>query len=120
MRLDLDTKEEKQAEILRKLLFAIADDVRVLLIKLSDRLHNIRTLDHIPSEARRRIAEETLGMYAPLAGRMGMHEMREELEDLACRELTPDPNCAASGRPAAVRCRDPRRVSSSAQHLASR
>src|ERR1700720_1174273 len=89
-KLDLVTREAKQAENLRRLLLAIADDVRVLLIKLADRLHNMRTLDHIPSEARRRIAEETLDIYAPLAGRMGMHEMREELEDLAFRELNPD------------------------------
>ncbi len=89
-KLDLVSKEAKQAENLRKLLLAIADDVRVLLIKLADRLHNMRTLSHRPPEARRRTAEETLDIYAPLAGRMGMQEMREELEDLAFHELNPD------------------------------
>src|SRR5215475_7205143 len=89
-KLDLVTKEAKQAENLRKLLLAIADDVRVLLVKLADRLHNMRTLSHVSPESRRRTAEETLDIYAPLAGRMGMHEMREELEDLAFRELNPD------------------------------
>ena len=89
-KLDLVSKEAKQAENLRKLLLAIADDVRVLLIKFADRLHNMRTLEHRPPEARRVTAEETLDIYAPLAGRMGMHEMREELEDLSFRELNPD------------------------------
>ncbi len=88
--IDFATREEQQAENLRKMMLAMVDDIRVVLIKLADRLHNMRTLDHIPSEARRRIAEETLDIYAPLAGRMGMHEMREELEDLAFRELNPD------------------------------
>jgi GTP diphosphokinase / guanosine-3',5'-bis(diphosphate) 3'-diphosphatase len=89
-KLELVSKEAKQAENLRKLLLAVAHDVRVLLIKLADRLHNMRTLAHRPPDARRRTAEETLDIYAPLAGRMGMHEMRESLEDLAFRELNPE------------------------------
>jgi GTP diphosphokinase / guanosine-3',5'-bis(diphosphate) 3'-diphosphatase len=89
-RLELVSREAKQAENLRKLLLAIADDVRVLLIKLADRLHNMRTLEFVPAASRRRIAEETLDIYAPLAGRMGMQEMREELEDLSFRTLDPE------------------------------
>ncbi|MCC8938952.1 bifunctional (p)ppGpp synthetase/guanosine-3',5'-bis(diphosphate) 3'-pyrophosphohydrolase [Bradyrhizobium sp. Arg68] len=89
-RLELVSREAKQAENLRKLLLAIADDVRVLLIKFADRLHNMRTLEFVPPASRRRIAEETLDIYAPLAGRMGMHEMREELEDLSFFVLDPE------------------------------
>src|SRR5256714_2648829 len=89
-RLELVSREAKQAENLRKLLLAIADDVRVLLIKLADRLHNMRTLEFVAPASRHRIAEETLDIYAPLAGRMGMQEMREELEDLSFRTLDPE------------------------------
>src|SRR5712675_961671 len=89
-KLDLVSREAKQAENLRKLLLAIAEDVRVLLVKLADRLHNMRTIEYMRPEARRRIAEESLDIYAPLAARMGMYEMREELENLSFRELNPE------------------------------
>lgn len=97
-RLDLVSKEAAQAENLRKLLLAISDDVRVLIVKLADRLHNMRTLQYVPAEKRTRIAEETRDIYAPLAGRMGMREMREELEHLAFKVINQDAYEAIAGR----------------------
>ena len=89
-KLDLVTKKAEQAENFRKLLLAISSDIRVLLVKLADRLHNMRTLEHMKPQKRKIIAEETMDIYAPLAGRMGMQWLREELEDHAFRSLNPE------------------------------
>ncbi|MDF1607731.1 bifunctional (p)ppGpp synthetase/guanosine-3',5'-bis(diphosphate) 3'-pyrophosphohydrolase [Hoeflea sp. YIM 152468] len=97
-KLDLVSKRAKQAENLRKLLLAISDDVRVLLVKLADRLHNMRTLEHVPAEKRARIATETMEIYAPLAGRMGMQGMREELEELAFKTINGEAYDTISGK----------------------
>jgi len=86
-RLDFFNPEVRQAENLRKMLLAMVDDVRVILIKLADRLHNMRTLEFLPPETRERVARETLDIYAPIAHRLGMGRVRGELEDLAFRTL---------------------------------
>ena len=88
-KIDFATREEQQAENLRKMMLAMVDDIRVVLIKLADRLHNMRTLEHLAPERQRKIAEETLEIYAPIAHRLGMGKIRGELEDLGFRFLDP-------------------------------
>jgi GTP pyrophosphokinase len=89
-KLDHASTEERQALNMRKMLLAMVDDVRVVLIKLADRLHNMRTLEYLPGEKRRRIAQETVDVYAPIAHRLGMSRVRGELEDLAFKYLEPE------------------------------
>src|SRR5262245_49283810 len=79
--------EERQAENFRKMLLAMVDDIRVILVKLADRLHNMRTLEHLPEDRRQKIARETLDIYAPIANRLGMSKFKNELEELAFKYL---------------------------------
>ncbi len=88
-RLKFDSKEAQQAATMRKMLVAMAKDLRVLIIKLSDRLHNMRTIAAMPAWKQERTAQETLDIYAPLAHRLGMQEMKQQLEDLAFAALHP-------------------------------
>ena len=83
------SSEERQAENFRKMLLAMVDDIRVILVKLADRLHNMRTLQHLPEERRLKVAQETLDIYAPIANRLGMSKVKNELEELAFRYLEP-------------------------------
>ena len=86
---EFDSAEIKQAENFQKMALAMARDIRVILVKLADRLHNMRTLGALKPEAKKRIANETLDIYAPIATRLGMNEVRMEFEDLGLRTLYP-------------------------------
>ncbi|MBU6505712.1 MAG: HD domain-containing protein, partial [Betaproteobacteria bacterium] len=89
-RLEFQTEQQAQAENFRKMLLAMARDVRVILIKLADRLHNMRTLDAMDPGKQRRIARETLDIYSPIANRLGLHSVFQELQDLGFRYLFPN------------------------------
>ena len=88
-KLDLFTKEAEQAENFRKLILAMSNDVRVLIVKLADRLHNMRTINYLPHDKQQIIAKETIEVYAPLSGRLGIHSLKEELEELAFDVINP-------------------------------
>src|SRR4051812_9684851 len=88
-KIDFATREEQQAENLRKMMLAMIDDIRVILINLADRLHNMRTLEHLPQDRQQKVAKETLEIYGPIAHRLGMGKIRGELEDLGFRYLDP-------------------------------
>ncbi len=105
-RLDLVSKKAEQAENFRKLLIAISSDIRVLLVKLADRLHNMRTMEHMKPASRERISQETIDIYAPLAGRMGMQHLREELEELSFRWLNPEAHKAVVDKLVTIRKRN--------------
>jgi guanosine-3',5'-bis(diphosphate) 3'-pyrophosphohydrolase len=96
--IQFSSSEERQAENFRKMLLAMVDDIRVILVKLADRLHNMRTLHHLPEERRIKIAQETRDIYGPIANRLGMSKIKNELEELAFKHLEPQPYEALRAR----------------------
>ena len=96
------SSEERQAENFRKMLLAMVDDIRVILVKLADRLHNMRTLNHLPDDKRTAIAQETRDIYAPIANRLGMSKVKNELEELSFRYLEPQAYEPCASRSTAV------------------
>ena len=103
--IQFSSSEERQAENFRKMLLAMVDDIRVILVKLADRLHNMRTLHHLPEERRTKIAQETRDIYAPIAHRLGMGKVRNELEELAfsISSRSRTSRCGSGSRRAAAR-----------------
>src|ERR671925_1199148 len=87
--ISFSSSEERQAENVRKMLLAMVDDIRVVVVKLADRLHNMRTLSHLPEERRLKVAQETRDIYAPIANRLGMSKVKNELEELSFRYIEP-------------------------------
>ena len=85
-----DSKEEQQAENIRKMILAMSHDIRVPIVKLADRVHNMRTLDFQKAHKRQRIAQETMDIYVPLANRLGLHRLKLELEGLSFKYIHPD------------------------------
>ena len=119
-RLELHSEQAKQAENFRKLVLAMSEDIRVLLVKLADRLHNMRTLFHLKNpDKRKRIARETIEIYAPLAERIGMHQVKDELEDLSFAELNPDARDSILAQLARLRSEGENRVQRIIQELRS-
>src|SRR4051794_32487698 len=89
-KISFGNRDDRQAESLRKMLLAMTTDIRVIIVKLADRLHNMRTLSSLAPDRQQAIAQETIDIYAPIAHRLGMGKMRGELEDLAFQALQPD------------------------------
>ena len=104
-KISFSSTEQRQAETFRKMLLAMVDDIRVIMVKLADRLHNMRTLAYLPEDRRVRIARETLDIYAPLAGRLGMSKLKNELEDHAFQFIEPDAYVALTAKVAQRRQR---------------